>query len=300
MMTTNGSSSNGTSGAKQTAALTVRDESRAFEANDLHGAIEVARMAAGSKIFKGVASPEAAFVVIATGRELGLTAMQSLRGIHMIEGKPSVSADAAMAIVLKHPACESFRMVTSDNTAATYEAKRHGSPPQRMSFTIQDAATAGLSGKDNWRRFPAAMLRARCGLALARAVFPDALMGVYDPDELDRAAPVPVEMTATPAAPDSRPAVTAVEEPTDADREAQFVDRIAKASDVPALSRVGVAISRARLGDAAKGALRALYNARKLALSSPPAHDAETGELDAHGYPANEADAEAQASAFDT
>ena len=294
MMTTNGSN-----GTRPVSALAVRDDSRAFEANDLHGAIEVARMAAGSKIFKGIASPEAAFVVIATGRELGLTAMQSLRAIHMIEGKPSISADAAAAVVLKHPACEWFRMVSSDAKQATYEAKRVGNPPQAMTFTIQDAATAGLTGKDNWKKFPAPMLRARCSLALARAVFPDALMGVSDPDELDRAAPVPVEMTATPAAPDSRPAVTAVEEPTDADREAQFVDRIAKAQDVASLSRVGVAISKAKVGDAAKAALRALYNARKAALlAPPPSHDAVTGEVDPTDD-AREAEAEAHASAFD-
>src|SRR5690606_17440997 len=42
---------------------------------------------------------------------------------------------------------------------------------------------AGLTGRQNWKAHPAAMLRARASAALARAVYPDVAMGIYDPDE---------------------------------------------------------------------------------------------------------------------
>lgn len=162
----------------------VRDESRAFEAIDLASAVQISTLVAESKLFKGISTPAAAFVVLATGRELGLTAMQSLRGIHMIDGKPSLSADVCVAVVLHSPACLFFRLVESTNAIATYETQRRGDAVRRMSFSVQDAQAAGLAGKDNWRHYPAAMLRARAAMALARAIYPDALMGVYDPDEL--------------------------------------------------------------------------------------------------------------------
>jgi hypothetical protein len=65
-----------------------------------------------------------------------------------------------------------------------------------MSFTTADAQRAGLNG-DNWRKYPAAMLRARCLSAICRAVFPDLCLGLYDPDEL---APEPAPAPSTPAA----------------------------------------------------------------------------------------------------
>ena len=49
---------------------------------------------------------------------------------------------------------------------------------------MADAVTAGLAGGDNWRKHPKAMLRARALSAIARLVYPDLLLGVYDPDEL--------------------------------------------------------------------------------------------------------------------
>src|SRR5690606_14566168 len=84
----------------------------------------------------------------------------------------------------KHPACKYFRLVESTDERATYETLREGEPePTRITWTIQQAAKAGLTGRQNWKAHPAAMLRARASAALARAVYPDVAMGIYDPDE---------------------------------------------------------------------------------------------------------------------
>ena len=240
----------------------ARDESRAFEAIDLASAVQISTLVAESKLFKGISTPAAAFVVLATGRELGLTAMQSLRGIHMIDGKPSLSADVCVAVVLHSPACLFFRLVESTNAIATYETQRRGDAVRRMSFSVQDAQAAGLAGKDNWRKFPAAMLRARAAMSLARAIYPDALMGVYDPDELGGAPEAAYDVPA--AAPPAAPAID-----VEADAEASLAARIAKAKDLCGLSRVGVAIQRAKLPPEAVTRLRAEYVARKAALGQP-------------------------------
>src|SRR5690606_28625265 len=123
-------------------------------------------------------------VIMITGHELGLSPMQALRGLHVVEGRPVLSADLIVGLVKKHPACKYFRLVESTDERATYETLREGDPePTRITWTIQQATKAGLTGRNNWRAHPAAMLRARASAALARAVYPDVAMGIYDPDE---------------------------------------------------------------------------------------------------------------------
>lgn len=132
--------------------------------------------------------PGDVLVILIAGHELGLSPMQAIRGINVIKGKVAMSADLSVALVKKHPECVFFRLVESSDAVATYETQRKGEPqPTKMSFTIQQAQQAGLSGQ-NWKAYPAAMLRARCSQALARAVYPDLMLGVYDPEEI---APAP-------------------------------------------------------------------------------------------------------------
>jgi hypothetical protein len=131
---------------------------------------------------KSVTKAEAAFAVILTGRELGLTAMQSLRSIHCVDGKPTLSADLMAALVKRSPYCVYFRMVESTAKIATYSTERVGEGVTTMSFTIDDAVAAGIAGKAVWKQYTSAMLRARCIAVLARVVFPDVMAGIYEAD----------------------------------------------------------------------------------------------------------------------
>ncbi len=163
------------------------DPTRAFEPRDIDEGYNMAKLLVASGLMpRGVQRPEAAFAIIAAGRELGLTAMQSLRSIHIIEGKPTLSADLIAALCKsRSDVCVYFRLVESTDKVARYETQRKGEPaPTAMAWTWEDAQRAGVTGKDNWKKYPAAMLRARCITALARAVYPDLAMGVYDPDEV--------------------------------------------------------------------------------------------------------------------
>jgi hypothetical protein len=171
------------------------DGTQAFEPRGINEAMQLATLLVASRLLpRSVGTPEAAFAIIATGRELGLTAMQSLRTIHVIEGKPTLSADLVAALVKsRRDICTYFMLVESTDRVARYETQRVGEPkPTVMAFTIEEAQRAGVSTKDNWKKYPAAMLRARCITALARAVYPDLAMGVYDEDELE---PLPAPAT---------------------------------------------------------------------------------------------------------
>lgn len=158
----------------------------AFEPSNLDEAYRVAQMIVGSGLApKSVKTPEDAMVIMMTGRELGISTMKALRSIHVIEGKPSMSADLMVGLVKASPACEYFMLVKSTAEIAIYRTKRRGEPePVEMSFTFAEAQRAGVTGKAVWKSYPAAMLRARCSSGLTRAVYADILMGIYDPEEL--------------------------------------------------------------------------------------------------------------------
>lgn len=170
-------------------AITVADGETIYEPRSIDQAFEIARtLHAGGLLPRALTRPESVFTVLMAGKELGLTALKALRSIHVIDGKVVMSADLIVALCKsRRDVCKYFQLVESSSQVATYETQREGDPaPTRITYTLDDARTAGLVGKDNWKKHPAAMLRARCSAALARAVYPDLAMGLYDPDELER------------------------------------------------------------------------------------------------------------------
>lgn len=124
-------------------------------------------------------------VQILAGQELGLAPMASIRGVHIVQGKPLLSADTMVALVLGSGLAEYFSLVEETDTKVTYETKRKGSPhAQRATWSDDDTKQAGLNTKDNWRLHKKQMRRARARAILARDVYPDVLAGCYDPDEI--------------------------------------------------------------------------------------------------------------------
>jgi hypothetical protein len=153
-------------------------------------AFRFAKMVAASefapKDFKG--KPESCMLAIQHGSEVGLSPMQSLQSIAVINGRPTIWGDAALALVQASPVCEYVREYTEgdgDNLVAVCEAKRRGYPAPTISrFSVADAKKAGLWGKSGpWQQYPGRMmaLRAR-GFALRNA-FADALRGLITAEE---------------------------------------------------------------------------------------------------------------------
>jgi hypothetical protein len=145
-------------------------------------AMDMAQLFHASSMYQ-VASVAQAFVVLSMGMELGLTATQAFRSIHVIKGKPCPSADLLVGLVKSSSACIYFKILETTNERATYETHRHGEDPISMTYTMDDAREAGVT--DMYRKYPANMLRARCASNLARAVYPDVCAGMYVPEEMD-------------------------------------------------------------------------------------------------------------------
>jgi hypothetical protein len=148
---------------------------------------EQARVALASKFIpKSIQTPEQAVAIAMAGRELGLPPMTAFRSIHLVEGKVTMSADLMHGLVYQRVPGGKVDIIATDNERCQVDAKRPGGKLVSIVFTIEDAKNAGLTGKDVWRKYPAAMLRARAIAAACRAVFPDVFLGVYVPDELEQ------------------------------------------------------------------------------------------------------------------
>ena len=128
--------------------------------------------------------PAAIAAVILCGIELGMGAMESLRSIHIIEGKPCMSAELMLARARRF----GHKTKWLEMSAERAEIEIDGT---RLSFTMAEAKAAGITGKDNWKKYPAAMLRARASSAAVRAICPEVLgSGIYTPEEINPDIPV--------------------------------------------------------------------------------------------------------------
>jgi hypothetical protein len=153
-------------------------------------AFRFAKMVAASefapKDFKGKA--ESCLLAIQHGSEVGLSPMQSLQSIAVINGRPTIWGDSALALVQACPVCEYVREYMEgegDNLTAVCEAKRQGYPaPTTVRFSVADAKKASLWGKTGpWTQYPSRMLQLRArGFALRNA-FADALRGLVTAEE---------------------------------------------------------------------------------------------------------------------
>jgi len=166
----------------------------------------VAADAARSNLF-AVRRPEEALMILATGRELGLGPMASLRGIHVVSGRPVLAADLLVAAVRRSGICDSWRVLVSTPERCEIVTRRKGEAHDEVGvWTRSDAERAGLYRKPGpWQQYPAQMLRHRCAADLVRRVYPDVTLGLYTADEIgEEPAPARVEIAevrSVPAAP---------------------------------------------------------------------------------------------------
>jgi hypothetical protein len=130
-----------------------------------------------------VNTPEKAMAIILTGRELGIGTMQALRSINVIQGRPTVSAELMLALCYQR--VPGFKCdVVSSSESCTVKMRRGNGDTYDGTFTSDDAKKAGLAEKDIWKKYGAAMLRARAISAGCRVIAPDAIMGLYTPEEM--------------------------------------------------------------------------------------------------------------------
>lgn len=196
----------------------VSRSNHGLQLGNLDEAMRFASMVAGSefapKEFRQ--KPESCLLAMQHGAEIGLGPMQSLQSIAVINGRPSVYGDAALALVRSSHACEYVTETISgegDKMAATCIAKRKNNPEcSTTTFSVADAKRAGLWGKSGpWSQYPQRMLQMRARGFCLRDAFPDVLRGLITREE---AQDIPIDLTAhvVPTAAPAPESTLAVEE----------------------------------------------------------------------------------------
>jgi hypothetical protein len=160
---------------------------------------------------KGMDTPEKCMIAIMRGLEVGLTPFQALDKIAIVNGRPTIFGDGAMALVRGSGLCEGIRETIEgegEKAVAKCVAKRKGeAEPIVGVFSVDDAKKAGLWGKAGpWQQFPKRMLQMRARAFALRDGFADVLGGLYLKEEIEDneprrepPTPAPTERTVQPA-----------------------------------------------------------------------------------------------------
>lgn len=131
--------------------------------------------------------PDDITAAILAGTELGLQPMAALRSMDVIKGTPALRAHAMRGLV--QSAGHQVQLVESDEQQCVIRGRRQGEGEgdwQTVTWTIERALKLGLTGKDQWKKQPQAMLVARATGEICRLIASDVLHAMpYASEELD-------------------------------------------------------------------------------------------------------------------
>lgn len=132
---------------------------------------------------KNVTTPEQVVAIITMGRELNIPMMEALRGINVIDQKPTLAPQLMLAIINRSEFLEDLK-IEQQNSYCEVTMKRKGRTAYTVRFGETEAKQMNLLWKDNYKKQAKNMYKWRAISACARVVFPDVIGGLYLPDEI--------------------------------------------------------------------------------------------------------------------
>ena len=148
----------------------------------VHDIEKMATVMAKSQLF-GMKNPEQAFALMLLCQGEGIHPAIAVRDFHIIQGRPTLKADAMMARFQQAGGKVQWDVYTDAEVTGTFTHPAGGS--LKLTWTFAQAKSIGLTNKDNWKNYPRAMLRARCISEGVRTVFPGCVVGTYTPEEAE-------------------------------------------------------------------------------------------------------------------
>lgn len=135
---------------------------------------------------KTVDTKAKAFVIMQTGKELGLEPMSSFKNIFVVGGQPVLSSDLKIALIYKRCPTAEIQFVSLTETQCEIFARRNKDLDMvGFTYSIEDAVKAGLFERNkNYEKHPKVMLKNRCVSIMASSLFPDIFMG-FSEDNLE-------------------------------------------------------------------------------------------------------------------
>jgi hypothetical protein len=212
--------------------------------NELMTVTDIERMAmavAKSNLF-GVRTPDQAMALMLISQAEGMHPAIAARDYHVINGKPTLKADAMLARFQQAGGTVKWSEYTDTAVCAVVSHPAGGSV--EITWTIAMAEKAGLTKNPTWRQYPRQMLRARVISEGIRTVFPGVAVGVYTPEEaedFDKKPPAPAAAAPAtqPVTIDLGPADVVEQSPDQAEADAAEINaKIAKATSVEELDNL--------------------------------------------------------------
>ena len=129
--------------------------------------------------FKDVAQVMAVMIVAqAEGKHPGTIAQE----YDIIQGRPALKSQAILARFQQAGGKVEYNTYADDKVEMTFPHPAGGS--LKLAWTIKQAIDIGLATKDNWKKYPRAMLKARVVSEGVRAVYPACILGHYAVEEV--------------------------------------------------------------------------------------------------------------------
>lgn len=144
-----------------------------------------------SGMFKDIKTRAEAVVKILAGKELGLSPLQSMTDIYIVNGKVALQAKIIASLIKKSGKYD-YHIDKLDNEECLisfFQINGEKTKIGESSFTFKDAARAGLANKDSWKNYPRNMLFARAISNGGRTFCPDVITA-YTPEELEAIKPI--------------------------------------------------------------------------------------------------------------
>lgn len=203
----------------------------------------------------------------------GMHPMAAIQDFDIVQNRPARKTHSILARFQAAGGSVAWEEISGTRACGTFTHKQGGS--LRVEWTFEQAKRVGLTGKDNWKNYPQAMLRARCIAEGVRAVYPGAIGGMLSVEEAqDVVAAPPRDMGAVDEIP-----VMAIRN--------KLADAVSRATTEEALAKVwkdGVAEIRPTRDMDLYNQFKAAVAARKEELTEPAAEtntiDMPTGETD--------------------
>lgn len=111
----------------------------------------------------------------------------------IIQGRPAINSRSSLARF--QAAGGRIQWGERSDTACTAAFSHPQGGELTITWTMDRARLAGLTGKDSWRKYPAQMLAARVVAEGVRAVYPACLSGLYTVEEVQDMPPLVVPQT---------------------------------------------------------------------------------------------------------
>jgi hypothetical protein len=128
-----------------------------------------------------------AVVKIIAGKEYGLTPLQAITDLYMVNGKVAMSAKLIAAAIKKSQKYDYHidKMDNEECIISFFERTKEGQTKiGESTFTIKDAARAGIVNKEVWKSYTKQMLFARAISIGGRSYCPD-IITAYTPEEAE-------------------------------------------------------------------------------------------------------------------